>query len=85
MALRIRLLVTACAALVALAVPAAPSLAAPPKPAALSDQDRADVARIEGYLNQLRTATATFLPSSRSGSGSWIGESRRATKRAGVR
>lgn len=61
MALRIRLLVTACVALVALAVPAAPSFAAPPKPAVLSDQDRADVARIEGYLNQLRTATATFL------------------------
>jgi outer membrane lipoprotein-sorting protein len=58
---RTRLLITACAALVALAAPCLPALAAPPKPAVLTDQDRADIGRIEAYLNQLRTATATFL------------------------
>jgi outer membrane lipoprotein-sorting protein len=58
---RLRTLLTACAAVVALAAPLAPAAAAPPKPAVLSDPDRADVGRIEGYLNQLHTATATFL------------------------
>jgi outer membrane lipoprotein-sorting protein len=58
---RLRTLLTACAAVAALAAPLAPAIAAPPKPAVLSDQERADVGRIEGYLNQLRTATATFL------------------------
>jgi outer membrane lipoprotein-sorting protein len=57
----LRPLLVACAALVALAVPVMPAAAAPPKPAVLSDQDRADLARVEAYLNQLRSATATFL------------------------
>jgi outer membrane lipoprotein-sorting protein len=56
-----RRLLACCVALVALAVPVLPAVAAPPKPAALSDQDRADIGRIEAYLNQLRTATASFL------------------------
>jgi len=64
---RLRTLLTVCAALVALAAPLAPARAAPPKPAVLTDQDRADVGRIESYLNQLRTATATFLQLSDSG------------------
>lgn len=37
--------------------PAAPT----PRPAALGAQDRADIARIEGYLNGLRTLQARFL------------------------
>jgi outer membrane lipoprotein-sorting protein len=57
----LRTLLTAGALLAALALPVAPATAAPPKPAVLSDQDRADVGRVEAYLNQLRTATATFL------------------------
>ncbi len=57
-----RLLFAACLALVTLA-PATflPASAAPPRPAALTDQDRSDIGRIEGYLNTLKTATATFL------------------------
>ena len=58
---RLRPLLVACVALVVFAAPVMPAAAAPPKPAALSDQDRADVGRVETYLNQLRTATATFL------------------------
>ncbi len=65
--LRSRRLLAACAALALLAAPVAPGFAAPPKPAALSDQDRADLGRVEGYLNGLRTATATFLQVSDNG------------------
>ncbi len=57
----LRSLLAAGAALVALAAPLAPAAAAPPKPAVLTDQDRSDVGRIEAYMNQLRTATASFL------------------------
>jgi outer membrane lipoprotein-sorting protein len=57
----LRPLLAACVALVALAAPVAPAAAAPPKPALLTDQDRADLGRVETYLNQLRSATATFL------------------------
>jgi outer membrane lipoprotein-sorting protein len=65
--LQLRSLLAACVALAALAGPPAPALAAPPKPAALSDQERADLGRIESYLNGLRTATATFLQVSDNG------------------
>jgi outer membrane lipoprotein-sorting protein len=58
---QLRSLLAACAGLAALAAPLAPGLAAPPKPAVLTDQDHADLGRIETYLNGLRTATATFL------------------------
>ena len=64
---QLRSLLAACAALLALAGPLAPASAAPPKPAALSDQERADLGRIETYLNGLRTATATFLQVSDNG------------------
>ena len=60
----LRSLLVACAAFAALAGPVAVSGAAaapPPKPAPLGDQDRADLGRVEGYLNSLHTATATFL------------------------
>lgn len=57
-----RILFAACVALVTfVATPLFPALAAPPKPAALTDQDRTDIGRIEAYLNNLKTATATFL------------------------
>jgi outer membrane lipoprotein-sorting protein len=61
MLIRLRRLFASCVVLAALAAPLLPAVAAPPKPAALSDQDRADLGRIEAYLNQLRTATASFL------------------------
>jgi outer membrane lipoprotein-sorting protein len=61
MLMRLRPLLAACVALVALAALPSPAAAAPPKPAQLNDQDRADIGRIEAYLNQLRTATASFL------------------------
>jgi len=61
MLIRIRPLLAACAVLIALAAPSPSAVAAPPKPAVLNDQDRADIGRVEAYLNQLRTATATFL------------------------
>jgi outer membrane lipoprotein-sorting protein len=61
MPIRLRPLLAACAAFALLAAPLPPAVAAPPKPAALSDQDRADIGRVEAYMNQLRTATATFL------------------------
>jgi outer membrane lipoprotein-sorting protein len=63
-----RSLFAACVALVTLAaIPLVPAIAAPPKPATLSEQDRSDIGRIEAYLNGLRTATATFLQVADSG------------------
>ncbi len=38
-----------------------PTLAAPPKAANLSDKDKADIARIEKYLNGITTMKARFL------------------------
>jgi outer membrane lipoprotein-sorting protein len=38
-----------------------PALAAPPKPANLSEQDKADIARVEKYLNGVTTMKARFL------------------------
>ena len=64
---RPRLLLAACLALATLAGAAPPGHAAPPKPATLGDQDRADIGRVESYLNGLRTATATFLQVSDNG------------------
>ena len=43
------------------AVAAVPASAAPPAEAALSAADRADVGRIEAYLNRIRTLKARFL------------------------
>ena len=42
-------------------------LPAPTRAAPLGDQDRADLGRIEAYLDNLRTATATFLQVSDNG------------------
>lgn len=59
-----RFLVAACAALATLAaLPSAPAFAAPPKVVAapLTEQDQADIARIEAYLNDLKTLKAKFL------------------------
>ncbi|HUA54541.1 MAG TPA: outer membrane lipoprotein carrier protein LolA [Candidatus Sulfotelmatobacter sp.] len=63
----LRSLLATCVALLALAGPVASAAAAPPKPAPLTEQDRADLGRIEAYLNALHTATATFLQESDSG------------------
>jgi len=49
------------AAPVALAQQSRAPIAPQPKAAALSPQDRADVARVEAYLNALRTLRARFL------------------------
>ncbi len=53
-----------------LALVAAPSLALakPATPAKLSDQDRADVQRIERYLNDIRTFSSPFLQAASDGS-----------------
>ncbi|MBI3514770.1 MAG: outer-membrane lipoprotein carrier protein LolA [Proteobacteria bacterium] len=64
---RLRVFLVACLAFATLAALPAAGRAAPPKSAALSDQDRADVGRVESYLNALRTATATFLQVSDNG------------------
>jgi len=52
--------VTAAAILTCAAAVPAPALAATPKPAALSLDDRADLQRVEQYLNGIRTLTARF-------------------------
>lgn len=57
---RRRLLMAVSGAALAAGVPALPALAAP-KRAALSAQDRADVARAEEYLNAITTLKARFL------------------------
>jgi outer membrane lipoprotein-sorting protein len=44
-----------------LATPAGAQTRAPPAGAALSERDRADLARIEAYLNALTTLRARFL------------------------
>ncbi|MBB5688816.1 outer membrane lipoprotein carrier protein LolA [Roseomonas alkaliterrae] len=50
------------AAPLALATPAAAQTRAPaPPPAALNERDRADIARIEAYLNAMTTLRARFL------------------------
>ncbi|HYF07541.1 MAG TPA: outer membrane lipoprotein carrier protein LolA [Acetobacteraceae bacterium] len=51
------------APLLALAVPvrAQQRAAPPPPPAPLTDRDRADIARVEAYLNGLRTLRARFV------------------------
>ncbi len=48
------------AAVLLLAGAAAPALAAPPLAATLSAQDRADMQRVEQYLNDIHTMTARF-------------------------
>jgi outer membrane lipoprotein-sorting protein len=65
-----RTFLAACAVFAALAAtPLAPAASAPAKltAAPLNEQDRADVGRIETYLNGLRTATAKFLQTSDNG------------------
>jgi outer membrane lipoprotein-sorting protein len=57
-------------AVLALAATLAGLAAAPARaqaPAALSEQDRADLARIEAYLNELRTLEARFIQIAESG------------------
>lgn len=57
-------------ALAALAGPAAAQRATAPAPATLSPQDKADVARVEDYLNGIRTLSARFLQIANSGDAS---------------
>jgi outer membrane lipoprotein-sorting protein len=59
---RLLALGAAAAAVIAVGDPAAAAA-----PAALSEQDRADVARIESYLNSIRTLSARFTQISDSG------------------
>ncbi len=49
------------------AAAAVPAAAAPPRAATLSAADRADVGRIEAYLNRIRTLKARFLQVSSTG------------------
>jgi len=55
----------------ATAVPAA-ALAAPPRPVELSDQDRADLKRLEDWLNGIRTMSARFTQYSDGGTASGV-------------
>jgi outer membrane lipoprotein-sorting protein len=55
------------AALTLALLAAAPARAADPKPAALSAEDKADIARAEAYLNAVTTLKARFLQSSPNG------------------
>ena len=50
------------------AAPFMPSVAAAPQPANLSDQDKADIVRIESYLNGISTMKARFLQVASTGS-----------------
>lgn len=63
------LALAACAVVLTIALAAASGHAAPtpPKPAALSEQDRADIARIEDYLNGITTLQSRFLQVSQAG------------------
>jgi len=58
-ALRLRRIAVA-AFLGLLALPVAPALAAPPRAAVLSAEDRADVQRVEQYLNGIHSLAARF-------------------------
>ncbi|MGE5478424.1 MAG: LolA family protein [Bacteroidales bacterium] len=58
---RRRLLMAVSGAALAGALPVLPALAAPKRAAALSAQDKADVARAEEYLNSVTTLKARFL------------------------
>jgi outer membrane lipoprotein-sorting protein len=49
------------------AQPAAPAPAAPTTPGPLTDADRADIARIEEYVNSIRTLRARFVQLSQNG------------------
>ncbi|MBI1776771.1 MAG: outer membrane lipoprotein carrier protein LolA [Proteobacteria bacterium] len=65
-----RMPILAAAALaLGLALLPAPDLAAkPPEPAPLNDRDRADLSRIEGYLNGVRTMVSPFMQTASDGS-----------------
>jgi outer membrane lipoprotein-sorting protein len=65
--LAVRLLPALLAAALVLASAVAPGVAAPPPAATLSAQDRADMQRIEQYLNGIHTMTARFQQFSDSG------------------
>jgi outer membrane lipoprotein-sorting protein len=59
--------VRAAAGLAVLALAAGAALAKPPKAAALTAADKADLARIEAYLNDITTVRARFLQASSNG------------------
>jgi outer membrane lipoprotein-sorting protein len=50
-----------------LALAGAPAVAAPPRPAPLSEADRADLARVTQYLNSIKTMSARFQQYSNNG------------------